>query len=303
MQTIPYYHVDVFSSRVLSGNGLAVFTDCTGFSQANMLRLTQEMRQYESIFLQSLGGNRVRAYIFSCQEEMDFAGHPVLGASAVLHYLHAAGSERAEWIVELNKKTVTVVTEKKGSSFKATMNQGEAVFGKTLKEEETKALLAGINLTPDDLYPGLFPTVVSTGLPYLIVPLRKNGYQAKILVADLEQQLHAIGASFLGILEIPTQRIRTGDNDGRVEDIATGSLAGPSAAFLVANGFQPADTLIRINQGENLDRPSQLFTELKSKSEGQYDVYVGGDVWMVSQNLLLPDVVNVVQPQQQVPTL
>jgi trans-2,3-dihydro-3-hydroxyanthranilate isomerase len=82
MKAIPYYHVDVFTNVPLSGNGLTVFTEADGLSNATMLKVTQETRQFESIFLQRVDDNSVRANIFTCEEELDFAGHPILGAAA-----------------------------------------------------------------------------------------------------------------------------------------------------------------------------------------------------------------------------
>lgn len=288
MRKIPYYHVDVFTSVPLSGNGLTVFTEAEGLSPANMLKLTQEMRQFESIFLQKPTGNSVRAYIFTCEEELDFAGHPILGASATLHDLYQPDHPRSEWRFILNKKEVTVVVTRHERSYHASMNQGKAEFGKTLSSEETAWLLDSISLDADDLYPGLYPSVVSTGLPYLIIPLQKNGLRAKIKIDDLGAKISAFGAHFIGILEIPTRRIRSGDNLGKVEDIATGSLAGPAGAFLVKNGFQKTNATTRIEQGENLGRPSQLFVEVKEKNDRLDDVHVSGYVVKVSENLLDP---------------
>src|SRR6187399_2175760 len=57
MKAMPYYHVDVFSSRPFAGNGLIVFPKAGGLSTEDMQVLTQEMRQYESIFLTSIGGD------------------------------------------------------------------------------------------------------------------------------------------------------------------------------------------------------------------------------------------------------
>ncbi|MGZ3811457.1 MAG: PhzF family phenazine biosynthesis protein [Mucilaginibacter sp.] len=287
MTTIPYYHVDVFSDRPFSGNGLTVFTESAGLSKAAMLKLTQEMRQFESIFLQKIDESQVKANIFTCGEELDFAGHPILGAAATLHDLYRTNEQKADWIFMLNKKSVNVITENKGSFYTATMNQGKAEFGKVLDETETAWLLDSISLNKDDLYPGCFPMIVSTGLPYLIIPLQKNGMQAKIRIPDLEEKIRALGAMFIGIIEIPTLRIRTGDNLGMVEDIATGSLAGPAGAYLVKNGFQKAGTVIKINQGENLGRPSQLFVEVGLDNGELTDVYVSGNVCKISQSILL----------------
>jgi predicted PhzF superfamily epimerase YddE/YHI9 len=286
MKTIPYYHVDVFTNQPFSGNGLTVFTEAEGLSKAAMLKLTQEMRQFESVFLQRIDSNTIKADIFTCQEELDFAGHPILGAAATLHDLHKPAEERADWTFILNKKPVSVVTEKKNQFYRAVMNQGRAEFGKELDAAETALLLDSISLSPDDLYPGCYPTIVSTGLPYLIIPLKKNGFKAKIRVPDLEDRIRVFGAMFIGILEIPALLIRSGDNQGAVEDIATGSLAGPAGAYLVKCGFQKPNSVIQINQGENLGRPSQLFVEVGMSNGKLTDLYVSGNVCKVSQSIL-----------------
>src|SRR5581483_5614760 len=226
MQTIPFYHVDVFSDRPFSGNGLTVFTESEGISKGAMLKLTQEMRQFESIFLQKMGPQKFRAHIFTCEEELNFAGHPILGAASTLHDLYQPGAKQAEWELALNKKTVSIITSKEEHGYKAKMNQGKAEFGMALDRGQTSWLLDSIGLKEDDLYPDCYPLVISTGLPYLIIPLRKYGFKAKIRVSNLEDKIRSWGAMFIGILDIPTLSIRTWDNLGAVEDIATGSLAG-----------------------------------------------------------------------------
>lgn len=284
MKTLPYYHVDVFSDKPFSGNGLTVFTESEGLSKTAMLTLTQEMRQFESTFLQQISSNKFRANIFTCNEELDFAGHPVLGAAAILHDLHQQNSNAAEWEFVLNPKTIHISTRKKGKIYNARMNQGMAEFGMTLDDAQTSWLLESLSLSEDDLYPGCKPLIVSTGLPYLIVPLQKNGFNAKISIRDLEEKIRPWGAMFIGILEIPTLSIRTWDNLGAVEDIATGSLGGPSGAYLVKYGFKKAGTTIQINQGHNLGRPSKLMVEVDQNSG---EVYVSGHVCMISQNTLM----------------
>ena len=286
MNTLPYFHVDVFSSRPFAGNGLIVFSEAAGLSKANMQLLTQEMRQYESIFLQEISGNRVRARIFTCTEELNFAGHPILGAAATLHDLLKGGEGTADWLFEMNEKTVAVVTDNKGDHYEAVMNQGKAIFGTVLNPEETASLLACINAVPEDLYPGLFPTVVSTGLPYLIVPFRDNRFRAAIGAPGLEERLHRFGAQFIGLLDIATRSIRTGDNDGLIEDIATGSLAGPAGAFLVSHSLAAADTEIVFNQGKNLSRDSKLYVEIRTVSDGPADVIVKGSVCKIARGSL-----------------
>src|SRR5689334_10945995 len=83
---LKYHHVDVFSSKPLSGNGVTVFHLRKALPATVMQELTREMRQFESIFvLQKARSQTVRAWVFTMEEELDFAGHPVLGAAAALH--------------------------------------------------------------------------------------------------------------------------------------------------------------------------------------------------------------------------
>ncbi|HMH20276.1 MAG TPA: PhzF family phenazine biosynthesis protein [Puia sp.] len=287
MQPIPYYHADVFSNKPLSGNGLIVFTETTGFSPEFMLRLTQEMRQFESIFLQALSDRKFRARVFTCEEEVDFAGHPVLGAAAILHGLYGNGAAECNWEFQLNAKTVSVRTQNKNGWTDALMNQGVAEFEKPLNEEETRNILSAMNLSPDDGYPGCSPLVVSTGLPYLLLPLQTNGLRAKIMVPDLEERLARHQAKFIGTLEMTSLTIRTWDNAGLVEDIATGSLAGPCGAYLVRQGFREANEVITLQQGHNLGRPSELFVELRKLDGLPGDVYVGGSVVKIASGTIL----------------
>ena len=287
MKAIPYYHVDVFTEHPFSGNGLIVFTETENLTKADMQKLTQEMRQFESIFLRiDATGNRIRAFVFTCEEELDFAGHPVLGAAAVLHDLFSPKEQKAKWHFILNEKEVEVFTNCKNTGYEAFMHQGKAEFGRLLTTEEAKMILPSLNLKEDDLYPGLLPMVVSTGLPYLLVPLQRNGLNAQIKVTDLAEKIGKFGARFIGTIQIPTKEIRTWDNIGSVEDIATGSLAGPAGAYLVSQGFEKCNTIIQLNQGAHLGRKSQLFVEVKTNAENRYEVVVSGNVCKVSSGLL-----------------
>jgi predicted PhzF superfamily epimerase YddE/YHI9 len=68
-----------------------------------------------------------------------------------------------------------------------------------------------------------------------------------------------------------------------VEDIATGSLAGPSGAFLVAHGLEQAGTEIELRQGKNLGRDSKLYVQLVTCPDGTMDVMVRGSVCKIAR--------------------
>lgn len=79
-----------------------------------------------------------------------------------------------------------------------------------------------------------------------------------------------------------TREGRTWDNDGRVEDIATGSAAGPVGAYLVRHGLEAPSTEIALHQGRFLGRPSQMRVWVDAANGDIAAVRVTGDVRMVA---------------------
>ena len=54
---------------------------CGPLAAETMLRIAQELRQFETIFLFDVADDGAEARIFTPEEELSFAGHPVLGAA------------------------------------------------------------------------------------------------------------------------------------------------------------------------------------------------------------------------------
>jgi len=283
-----YYHVDVFSDKKFSGNGLTVFLEASALDKKFMQTLTREMRQFESIFLYQTNSNAFRAFIFTMEEELDFAGHPVIGAAAIIHDLHSGEKEQNSWTIELNAKSVEITTVKKDGFYSAKMNQGKPEFGTILTDRQVEEFLGYLHLTSEDKYDDLPFQVVSTGLPYLILPIKASALsKVKVTITDLESKLLKIGAKFFFVLDIENRQGRTWDNFGLVEDIATGSSAGPIGAYLVNNALERLDKEIIIRQGDFLNRPSKIKIIVTNDNDNIGDVYVEGDVCKVAIGELL----------------
>lgn len=273
--------VDVFAKEKLTGNGLTIFYDYGRLDSNEMLSLAQEMRQFESIFVSNNGSNTsFKARIFTTEEELDFAGHPIIGLAAHLH--EESGSiEPKEWKIELNKKSVNVVTKKTNQYFYASMAQGAPEFIYTLNKDEVASIFSALNLTSSHLshYP---LEVISTGLPYLIVPILGGIENANISVNDFEILLMGFGAKFVYVLDVVNFEGRTWDNKGLVEDIATGSAAGPAAAFLTKHHLTAYNSNIIISQGRFLGRESEIETYVEAVEANISNIWVSGDVVKVA---------------------
>lgn len=274
-----YYQVDVFSRTPFMGNGLAVFPDAVGLDAVSMARITDELRQFESIFLTPRGeSDALNARIFTMQEELAFAGHPILGAATVLHVTRQPGAAMATWQIYLGTRAVTVQTEQHPQWFTATMDQGRATFGEVATAAYRTALLPALNLSLDDLADDLPPQMVTTGLPYLIVPVHRGLERARIVHPQFEQLLGELGAKFVYVVDVAHREGRTWDNAGLVEDSATGSAAGPVGAYLVRHGRARAGDAITIHQGQYVGRPSELHVRVRAEGEDDLRVMVSGDV-------------------------
>ncbi len=283
-----YFHVDVFAAGPLSGNGLTVFLDTDGWPAQFMQRLTQEMKQFESIFLSEITSTGARARVFTVEEELPFAGHPVLGAAAVLHRTRTPTADASSWTLKLAAADVPVNTRKMGNHHLAEMNQGAPILGGVIAPAVLLSVLAKLGLTADDLAAGCPAQVVSTGLPYLIVPVRPEALaRAAIKGSDLEPLLATLGAKFVLVLDVAGPEVRTWDNLGRAEDVATGSAAGPAAAYLFRLGLADPGLPLEIAQGRFAGRPSKICIKRDSFSA----LLVSGEVWPVAQGVLDPNLV------------
>ncbi|XKE46906.1 PhzF family phenazine biosynthesis protein [Halomonas organivorans] len=270
--------VDVFSAERFGGNGLTIFPEAEGLSAREMQALTREMRQFESIFV-SREGDDFAARIFTLEEELDFAGHPLLGLAYHLH--EAFGEEeRHEWRVRLSRRTIGLTSHQRDGRFTATMAQGRPTFLKTLTRDEAAGVYAALGL--DEGGHRNYPAeVVTTGLPYLILPVPGGLEKVAFRVPDLSALLAPHGARFVYVLDVEGFEGRTWDNAGRVEDVATGSAAGPAAAYLHKHGLT-LDRTFSIAQGRFVGRPSRIEVELVIEAAELVDVRVRGDVVKVA---------------------
>jgi trans-2,3-dihydro-3-hydroxyanthranilate isomerase len=297
--SIGFHHVDVFTPRPYSGNSLAVFPDAAGLTGSQMDRITKELRHFESIFLERDGSERgCRARVFDLNEELDFAGHPVIGAAAVLHALHCP-EETEGWTIHLKARTVTVETRRRGPGhYEAVLDQGAAEFLATPPREMAEEIASWFSLSTADLDPELTSEVVSTGLRYLVLPVRSEALaKARISRTDLDAKLGGLGAQFAYLLDARTLEARHWNNDGIVEDVATGSGAGCAAAYLRCHGLIPDGEAATLRQGRFTGRPSEIILRAHGAGTDIRSVEVGGDVALVGEGRLdvLPECSQTIQ--------
>jgi len=278
--SLEYRQVDVFAERPLAGNGLAVFVTEQALETRLMQALTRELRQFESIFLTaSPEPNTFGARVFTMEEELPFAGHPAIGATAVLQ--ERAGFDEYQAKLILPAATVDLKSRRRGERYDVCMNQGPLSFGLEVDDREAVSWLNCFGLESRHLDRKLPVCVASTGLPYLVIPVTSEGLaKARIASDQLERRLATVGARFVYLFDVEGSEGRTWDNAGAVEDIATGSAAGPVAGLLVRYGLAGKGQTILLRQGRFVGRPSEMRVAVCDDDE--CDIILSGSVVTVA---------------------
>jgi trans-2,3-dihydro-3-hydroxyanthranilate isomerase len=285
LRILPFWLVDVFAREPLSGNGLSVFLLNEELPTHAMQSITREMRQFKTIFLRRIEQSaRFNARIFTMEEELPFAGHPVIGAAALIHSELFSKQDVARLEFVVRDRSINLVSRRQGKSYFAEMDQGVATVEPPISAAKNETFLKALNLSISGLAPDLPLQVVSTGLPYLILPINSNLEHAQIVVPDFEALLATVGAKFVYVLQVDRFEGRTWDNDGRVEDIATGSAAGPAAVYLVTHKRASTGDSLVLTQGRFLNRPSELYASVQGGSE--LSVTIKGQVCFVGNGVL-----------------
>ena len=266
--------LDVFTSRPLGGNGLAVVHDADDVPDETMLAFARETRLSETTFVQTAtdAGADYRNRIWMTQGELPFAGHPSLGTAVAV--ARAGGERAASYVQQTGAGLQRIEVELGDAVAHAAMRQEPAVFG---PEVEPGLALRALGLADADAHPDLPPQVVSTGLAHLMVPVRDAAAldRAAPDPIALRALLEGPGCvcAYLAFLdperEAAAARSFFVEDRHVAEDPATGSAAGPLMAYAHT---RTGAARLAIDQGVAMGRPSRLVCEAGER------VRVAGDV-------------------------
>jgi trans-2,3-dihydro-3-hydroxyanthranilate isomerase len=297
MRELAFTQVDVFTDRPFAGNPLAVFLEAEGLTAGQMQAIAREMNLSETTFVSPAeGGGDARVRIFTPEVELPFAGHPSVGTAVELvrHGVVPAREPVTPVVLELGVgPTLVEVEVRAGEPVSATVHQGPPSFGEPLSRERVAAVLG---LSSDDLHPSLDPAPAGTGLTYAIVPLRDTAVLARVtpdlrLMPAFEREVAELyPCAFTGDEEPWVEARGLFPLVGIPEDPATGSAAGPLAAYLARHGLLPVGERRVVLQGRHIGRPSLLEVMVTGARDAIEDVLVGGPVRSVVRGrLTLPD--------------
>lgn len=302
MRELHYQLVDVFTQQQFGGNPLAVFTDGRGVSEALMQSIARELNLSEVTFVLPPDdpAHDCRVRIFTPARELPMAGHPTVGTAYVLARAGRTSVRDGEATLTFEEGVGPIpvtLTMRDGQPQMIWMQQPTPTFGPTF--DNRAEISAMLSLAPGDLDDRYPLEVVSTGVPFLYVPLKtRDAARRARLHLDLWEQ--AGGPQHIQKLFLFTQEVDHPGSTvhsrmfapgiGITEDPATGAATGPLGCYLVKHGIVPDDGREFISeQGVEMGRPSFLHIRIHREGDAYTHVGVGGTAVMVGRGTLLID--------------
>jgi len=267
---IPFAFVDVFTTVPLTGNPLAVVAYAPGLDDVVLPKLAREFNQIETTFLfppTLPGADWLLRSFTAAGVEVFGAGHNALGA---WWWLAASGQLRlteptAQFQQQLGDRVLPLtIHTAEGRPVAVAMTQSPPSLGAVVNDHAALARALGID-TGDVLADKLQARVVGTDVAHLLVPVRREALpRARPHPERLAALVSEHGGEGCYVFTLDT-RDSAASADARffnpgvgiAEDPATGTAAGPLAAYLVELGVATGPRII-IDQGHATGRPSRL---------------------------------------------
>ncbi len=267
-----FQQVDVFSSKPLLGNPLAVVIGADALSDEQMAAFANWTNLSETAFLLQPRSPRAdyRVRIFTREREVPFAGHPTLGSCHV--WLAAGGVAKGREIVqECGLGLVHIQRARERLSFAAP----ELVRSGQVEPEILARVAAGLDLRPDAIAASNW---VDNGSHWLAIRLhsREEVLALRPNYSTLAGLKVGVFAAFNPAKDGTSAQFEVRAFDAQEgglgkEDPVTGSLNAGLARWLIESRIAPSEYVV--SQGTVLKRMGRVHV----RKEGS-QIWVGGAV-------------------------
>jgi len=291
-----YRIVDVFTETPFAGNPLAVVLDAEGLDDARMQMIAREFNLAETVFVLPPRDpiNTAALRIFTPARELPFAGHPTVGAAALLAHLRApqmlAAQDLRLVLEERVGEVVCVARHRRGQALAAYFTLPRLPQGGA-PPPASEEIAARLGLTPADIGFGTHsPLQLNAGVEFLFAPLASLDALARIdpdrghWGADGGPAIFCYAPGAAGV-DYRARMFASGW--GIREDPATGSAAAAFAGIVMrfAPPGEGEHTLV-IEQGVEMGRPSRIALGLEVENSALRAATIGGSTVLIAEGTL-----------------
>jgi trans-2,3-dihydro-3-hydroxyanthranilate isomerase len=293
-----YAVLDVFTREALAGNPLAVVLDAEGLDTPAMQAIAREFGLPETVFVlpAERANHTAKLRIFTPGRELDFAGHPTVGAAVLLATRRFPDLEKAIDVMIVVEENVGAVRcgvklDPRGPHFaEFAVPRLAAQFAADLGERG--AIADAIGLTIADIgFENHRPSAWTCGSPFIFVPV--SGLEAIGRAKPVQSRWReAFGTQDrVGIYVYTRDCVHHksqfharmfAPESGIIEDPATGAAAAAFAGpHFTYDDLTDGTHVCRIEQGFEMGRPSFIDLsvdvvngQLKAERIGGYAVEI-----------------------------
>ena len=300
-----FYIVDAFTEKLFGGNpaGVVVIPEGRSFPpEETMLKTAAELRYSETAFVLPLDSDEFQIRYFTPTDEVDLCGHATIASFEAL---------QSEGLV---RSGIDYTVHTLAGDIKVRIDKGSVMMGMASPE-----LIKTINdpLEIDRLYDimgdeynsslGLFPMIISTGLPDIMMPVSNidelNALAPKMdALSDLSRAYGVTGVHAFTIAKDDDDEEEKDDYAdiiiharnfaplyGIDEEAATGTANGALTYYLKTNNIIDIPSTCKVIQGEAMQRPSVIMTNImtysttESECSSIHEIFVGGSARILAK--------------------
>ncbi len=294
-----FYIADAFTDQIFGGNpaGVVILNDDRDFpDDQTCIQTAAELRYSETVFIkkiQSQEGYQGSFHLryFTPEKEVELCGHATIAAFSIMSLFGIIDNEGDFRILTLaGDLTVNV-----NNGF-VIMEMGAPEYLGTMTEEsEIKELYRIMGLTYEDVfaavdccqYARLLPSIISTGLPDIIMPVASLAELDRIdpdfsALSELSKRFGVIGVHAFtlerrgGAEEVRAHTRNFAPLVGINEEAATGTSNGALTYYLSLNGLIEDNSESLFVQGEAMGRPSKVYSYISKSEVGRSLIKIGG---------------------------
>lgn len=289
-----FYVLDVFTDKKFEGNQLAVFPAAEGINDETMQQIAREFNYSETVFITSANEKKTKnVRIFTPTAEVNFAGHPNIGAAMLL-------ARKGEYYDE---KEIDVIFREKVGNVPIRIYfensepcKAELSVAKLPQKGDSPSIdkiAKIISLDVSDIDQTLGPLSFSCGLPFLIVQINSLEKIERASL-NLEQWKNHLSQTWAPQIFLFTKQTKFPDSSfharmfapglGISEDPATGSAVAALAGYVFESTEKKdgVSTFV-VEQGFEIKRPSLIEMSFTSKKSKIDSIRISGNAVIFSE--------------------
>lgn len=282
---VKVHKINAFAKTNKGGNPAGVVINADNLTEVEMKKISQLIGFSETAFVMKSKVADFKVRFFTPVEEVDLCGHATIGT---FYTMATEGYIKPGIYTQETKAGILEV--KVSADLSIMMKQNTPTFFDEIKKDE---IADSLNIRLEDLNDSLPIQIVSTGLRDIIVPIKNieilNSIQPNFSkISKLSKKYNVVGCHLFTLDDTNCVNAHCRNMAplyGIDEESATGTSNGALACYLHRYNIVDGGMIV-FEQGNSMDKPSEILVDLLVIDDKISEVRVGGK----SMNLCVTEI-------------